>query len=205
MYRPILCAALLVATAARVAAQQPVLHSPLIQAGGSPTELDVADVTGDGHPDLVMLNGLIQLSTMLGDGLGGFAAPLAQDLGPANHKTLGTADFDGDGLADVVLTRVVQAAPDEVRLLRAVGDGSFVEQQVVTLSGALGDLDALDIDGDGDFDLLCGDGDAKRLALFPGDGAGTLGPRQDIVAQGTPQDVAEGDLDGDGDIDIVAA
>ena len=49
MIRPILCAALLVATFVRVAAQQPVLHSPLIPANGLPVRCAVLAwcVTGD--------------------------------------------------------------------------------------------------------------------------------------------------------------
>jgi hypothetical protein len=79
-----------------------------------------------------------------------------------------------------------------------VGDGSFVQVQMATLAGEAGDIDALDLDGDGDTDPLAGHGDGQRLSLFRGNGGGTLAPKQDVLAQFAPLDVAEGGLDGNG-------
>ncbi|HEX5009987.1 MAG TPA: VCBS repeat-containing protein [Planctomycetota bacterium] len=201
----VVCAIVLAWLGARAAAQAPILHSPLLQANGPARELDVADVDGDGRPDLVVLDSTNHLSSQIGDGVGGFGAPVVQGLGAPVHAALATGDFDGDGLADAVLTRAVDSAPDQARLLLGVGDGSFAQAQFVTLTGEAGDIDVLDLDGDGDVDLLAGSADGNRLSLFRGDGTGALGPRLDVPAQISPQDVAEGDLDGDGQLDIAVS
>ncbi len=190
--------------AARAPSQEPLLRSPFVATNAGPVQLDVADVDGDGKPDLILLDAANKLSSQLGDGVGGFGAPVVQGLGAPDHTGLASADFDADGLADVVLTRAVLLQPDQIRLFLGVGDGSFEQVQIATLPDEAADVDALDLDADGDADLLAGStGPGERLAIYRGDGAGHLAPKQDVQVPFFPQDLAEGDVDGDGHLDIV--
>ena len=62
-------------------------------------EIAVADVTGDGHADVVLSEGTL-LRVLIGDGSGGLRpAPFP---GPADHVEFVLADVDGNGHADVL-------------------------------------------------------------------------------------------------------
>src|SRR5437870_2934965 len=70
-----------------------------------PTMVTVADVNKDGHPDILAANGGSgNVSVYLGDGKGGFAqaagSPFSAGQNPAD---IATADFNGDGILDVVI------------------------------------------------------------------------------------------------------
>ncbi len=99
----------------------------------------------------------------------------------------------------------------EALLLRGRGNGSFFDGTPLFLVDQPSALDAVDLDGDGNLDLLGGgdfsqgDGLGPTLAWARGHGNGlfdparTLGPTHYVSALATP------DLDGDGRPDIIAA
>jgi len=73
--------------------------------GQSPSSFEVADLNGDAHPDFAVANhGSDDLTILLGDGGGGFAAaagsPVAAGDGPF---ALATADLNGDRTVDLAV------------------------------------------------------------------------------------------------------
>jgi hypothetical protein len=77
--------------------------------GMQPQSVTVADVNGDGKPDLISANTSDNtVSILLGDGSGGFAAapgsPFAAGAAPF---AVAVADFNGDGLPDVAAANAV--------------------------------------------------------------------------------------------------
>lgn len=83
---------------------KPAANSPHMVAA-RPYYVAVADVSGDGKPDLITTHDDISLmSTLLGDGRGGFSAAPASpfDLGRRAYKLV-AADVTRDGRADLVI------------------------------------------------------------------------------------------------------
>jgi hypothetical protein len=89
----------------------------------------LVDLDADGDQDALAFT-LTALESLLGDGQGNFSAPVSVvTLGAQLQTTRPTpavADFDGDGVIDVLLTNEVPASNDvALWWLRGLGDGTF--------------------------------------------------------------------------------
>ena len=119
------------------------------------------------------------------------------------------ADLDADGLLDVL---VCDASKNRITWIRQSPPGVYVEQVIGDIL-APAHVEAVDVDRDGDLDLVV----ASLGVLFPdnrrigsvvvleNDGGERFTAH--IVAQGLPRvaDARAGDLDGDGDLDLTVA
>jgi hypothetical protein len=115
--------------------------------------LDVADVTGDGHLDIVS-NTTGTLSVKPGHGDGTFGAPMLSGRGSSGNKPqVGThvADFTLDGIPDVVaviITGTENIAGSDVVLQQGNGDGTFFVLQTLHIDSNAGQSDVADLNGD---------------------------------------------------------
>jgi len=199
----------------------------------------VADVDGDGDEDLFVGNFFDQV--LYFENVGG-DPPAFRAHGPvcdAEGRTLRigvcltyprAADFDGDGLADLIvfsedgrvhLVRCLTRSP-----LRFEPPRPLVQRNAPLSDGALAVPTAADWDGDGDFDLVVGDsggylrlyrnvgdGDDPRFALPELLSAGGKAIRIEAGPTGAiqgPEEACWGytapeaaDWDGDGDVDLL--
>ena len=86
------------------------------------------------------------------------------------------------------------------------GQGFGPQQVITTSANGATSVHAVDLDGDGDVDVLSASGLDAQIAWYENLGSGSFGPEQVITtAAGTKRMVYAADLDGDGDADVVWA
>lgn len=121
------------------------------QISEEPLWVAVADVNGDGKPDMVVSNWTPgTVAVLLGNGDGTFRAPVTYPSGGSNPRGIAVEDVNGDGKLDVL----VADPSGSVGVLLGNGDGTF-QAGVAYASGFLSsEVTAVDVDADGKPDLL---------------------------------------------------
>jgi hypothetical protein len=168
-------------------------------------ELQILDVDGDGHLDVVVLGrpgSAAVISVHRGVGDGTFHDPVYTTGLTGNAMAL--ADFLGDGNIDVILPRPHVDGAYEIAFGR--GDGSF-SAPVLFTGTHVGFPTPADLDGDGHMDFVYATGEPSApigLAINDGTGRFAFGPAGDSILA-HPLQLTLRDMDGDGHLDIVAS
>jgi hypothetical protein len=171
----------------------------------------VGDFNGDGIPDLVVSGSSLTaeywgLAVLIGNGDGTFQTPTTYYYESGYMPlTVAVADFNGDGIADLVSLNQSTAGTGFVlaTVYLGNGDGTFRSALVRTTSGPVGSgysLGVGDFNGDGIPDIaMLG---YSTLDIFIGNGDGTFktGLSSNITSAAYPFVVA--DLNGDGKTDL---
>ena len=175
----------------------------------------IADVNGDGKPDLLVANACAgpdfpcnsggAVGVLLGNGDGTFGATQSYILGGPGG-TLAVADANQDGKLDLLVLR-----GGFLDVLLGNGDGTFQSPAIYELGDAVSSLMAVgDVNGDGKPDLLetnrCFDNGctSSAVGVLIGNGDGTFQAEQKYSTGATfALSVALGDVNGDGKPDLV--
>jgi hypothetical protein len=135
---------------------------------------------------------------LLGDGRGGFGAPIAA-TGYYNGL-MAVGDFNGDGIPDLAV-----AATGELDIFLANGIGGFTLVNYYLFGGAIGGVATADFNHDGHVDVAVAQGAlTSEVDVFPGNGDGSFGAPT-IVPTKAIEGLVAVDLDGDGNVDLAAA
>jgi hypothetical protein len=182
----------------------PSFLAPINYDGGTDAAtLAVGDFNGDQIRDLIAVNtavlgGTPSLSVFLGNGDGTFQPAVFTPIA-ASSDMLAVADFDGDGLSDVVAR-----TPDgNLSVFLSNGDGTFQAPLAIPGSDQASAVAAADLNGDGFPDLIVGRLTQVRVYLNNGDGT-FASPANYSAPVGLVRDVTIGDFNGDGIADILA-
>lgn len=167
---------------------------------------DVGDVNGDCIPDIVAGGALSDdLCIWLADGQGGW---IRETISSTAENAIGTdiADIDGDGDQDILCCTY---AGGRILLFLNCGGNPLQWNEVVIEPDFPGghDVEAWDMDGDCDLDILGASAEGDRVAWWRNDGGSPIQWVEQDIATGIdyPCRIQAVDLDGDGCIDVIAS
>jgi len=195
--------------------------------GAYSNSIAIADLNGDGHPDLAVGSecnnpnqcSIGSVSIFLGNGDGTFQAAVDYASGGEYAAGVALADINGDGKLDLLVANQIDGNGNWMDgsvagVLLGNGDGTF--QPAASYSS--GDVEGssivvADANGDGKPDLLMANACADNyncytgaVSVFVGNGDGTLRAGVDYNVNGWVSfSVATADVNGDGKPDLLVA
>ena len=221
----------------RSGAKSPAQPSPSLQAikllnatnygsgGNYATSVAVADLNGDGYPDVVVANSCENasncsngggVSVLLGYGDGTLQAPVIYSSGGVAASSVTIGDVNGDGRLDIVVANECLSSTScdngGVTVLLGNGDGTF--QSGVSYTAGYGPASVAigDVNGDGRPDLVvanqyqCSSCSTGGLSVLLGNGDGTFQAPATSSSGGVGATAVKiADLNGDGHPDLVVS
>ena len=168
-----------------------------------PSDLDTADVDGDGAADLIVANHgrTGSIAVVLNDGKGRFLGGKAYASGP-KVVDVDAADVNGDGVLDLL---AASKTHQDLSVLLGTGGGGFGAARVFVAGAGARDLALGDVNGDGKLDVALAQwvGNAERaVAIRVGNGDGTFGPATAFGRESDSVTVTLADFDEDGQLDL---
>ncbi len=180
-------------------------EAPVPSVPGPPAgPMVIADFNGDGIPDLALaMYGSANISILLGNGDGTFAAAIEASVPGSivDVTQLLTADVNGDGIPDLVVTDNDGSTVD---ILLGNGDGTFSAEANPPASENPIWIAAGDFNGDGKTDLAVEEYDGS-ISIFLGNGDGTFAAAGTVPAVPIGSPITTADFNGDGNLDLAVA
>jgi hypothetical protein len=160
---------------------------------GNVSDIDTADVDGDGNVDLLVTEpGTGSLAVVLNTGANLSSTPIVSQAA-FFPQSVSADDFNADGFIDAVI------GGGTLNILLGLGDGRFRKQYSST-SGPYLSVDSGDLNGDGCVDAVAA---GSALKVFYGDCNGGVVEERDLLLGIGASRAAIQDFDNDGRADIL--
>jgi Big-like domain-containing protein/VCBS repeat protein/FG-GAP repeat protein len=176
--------------------------------------INIADVNGDGKPDLILGGGGASttqgtVATLFGNGDGTFGAPVISTFSVSSGQggyisteaKMGIGDINGDGAVDLVIP---DAENTSLYILLGNKTGQFQYSGKIYNGSYPGEAFLADLNGDGRLDLVALGPLGGNATVYLGNGNGTFTSGVTYNLGPGPLNMLLTDLDGDGHLDIVA-
>ena len=168
-----------------------------------------SDIDNDGDFDLVSTSandGIIAWHENLGGGI--FISHMNVSESPRGVFLIFLSDLTNDGKLDVISASF---RDNKIVWFKNLGNGNFGSQQIITSDvnfvNQTGSIYSVDIDNDGDYDVLSASGGDNKIAWYRNIGNGVFDATQQIITTNALQarSVYSVDIDNDGDFDVLSA
>ena len=177
--------------------------------GRFPTDIKLADLSGNGRPDILLSADVGDRVTWIPNNPEGFGAPIDISANQDRPHSVAAADLDGDGDLDVIASSIGDnVVAWYANNLNSATPGFGALQFIANGPATPFSIGAGDLDGDGDPDIVVA-GSAGNVVTWHENQLNTATPGFDTnrAVSGPltrPQSVFIADLDGDNDKDVLS-
>jgi len=168
----------------------------------APAFVLVADVNGDGKPDLISANtGDNTLTVLTNNGHGGFVLSATITVG-TYPVSVAAVDIKGNGKIALISANENGGS---LTVLTNAGGGRFGSNATLNVGSGPSSVVAADVNGDGKPDLICANYNDGTLNVLENNGSGGFVFNATLTAGSGPLCVAAMDINGDGWPDLICA
>ena len=180
----------------------PPITTPLPDCPGEcgPVALALADINGDGIPDVSVVDVGVGIVTLLGNGdtLRQSSVIPVDHLGTSTGS-IAVGDFNNDRIPDLAIA--IQGA-NTVMVALGNGDGTFRPGMNFLVGQSPQSVAVADFNGDGFQDLVVTNLASNNISVLLGHGNGTFDAAVNYATPRVPRSVAVGDFNSDGIPDL---
>jgi len=175
--------------------------------GSTTKTVYVADMDNDNDKDIVYIsnsgNGYVAIAK--NDGSLSFSTNTV-DNSMASPWGMYVEDIDSDGDLDIIVgTAITGTNTDKISWYENDGSASFTERSITTTADSVRSVFVIDVDGDGDMDLLSTSVDNNTVSWWQNNGSQVFTKIDIDTGANGAADVTAADVDGDGDVDVLSA